>query len=338
MKKIIFLLSLASLLSFCGEDNIPAKEPEITNIKTFEKVKVAFADGASQSAEGTFNFPTDTDKIKTVKMYIKDICPNKECDEWDRYANIYVKDKTSGEWYEMGRFITPYWVGNEKLERGYEIDVTDFKSLLTGTTELKIYTETWLEKGRVYTVDFDFEYGTPDYKYSAVIPVFQYNKSSIDGVPYGITHNYDLDKKVNIPSNSELAYFRTIISGWGHASPMDGGTRGCAEWCYRTHHIYVNGTQTYAHELKGIGCANNPVNNQEPGNWKLDRAGWCPGMVVPVRFDNIQKSLFGSDFNFTYKFEEWTRNNVQNNNAFYAISTFVITKSNTPINKAVITD
>ena len=30
MKKIIFLLSLASLLSFCGEDNIPAKEPEIT--------------------------------------------------------------------------------------------------------------------------------------------------------------------------------------------------------------------------------------------------------------------------------------------------------------------
>ena len=81
-----------------------------------------------------------------------------------------------------------------------------------------------------------------------------------------------------------------------------------------------------------------PVNNQEPGNWKLDRAGWCPGMVVPVRFDNIQKSLFGSDFNFTYKFEEWTRNNVQNNNTFYAISTFVITKSNTLINKAVITD
>ena len=104
------------------------------------------------------------------------------------------KNKTTGEWYEIGRFITPYWVGTEKLPRGLEIDVTDFKSLLSGNTELKIYTETWLAKGREYSVDFDIVYGTPDYKYSAVVPVVQYNKSSIDGVPYGKAHTLALKR------------------------------------------------------------------------------------------------------------------------------------------------
>lgn len=338
MKKIILFFGLIATMTACKDDAPTDDKPadsKVINVKTFDNVKVAFGDGLSQSAEGTFTFPDNLDNIKTVKMYIKDICPNKDCDEWDRYANIYVKDKTTGVFYEMGRFINPYWVGNEKLERGYEIDVTDFKSLLSGKTELKIYTETWNAKGRKYSVEFDFEKGTPDFKYSAVIPVFQYNKSSIDGVPYGTSFDtsvFDLTKSVKIPSNAEVAYFRTIISGWGHATPNDKeGNRPCAEWCYRTHHININGTQTYAHELKGMSCAQNPVNNQAPGNWKPDRAGWCPGMVVPARFDNISKNLFGSTVNFEYKFEDWVRDDVKDNNAFYAISTFMVVKSNTAI-------
>lgn len=331
MKKILLLslLSVFSLLS-CNDDEKLQEEP-VKNYKTFQKVKVAFAEGESQSAEGAFNFPTDVEKIKSVKMYIQDFCPNKDCDEWDRFANVYVKDKTSGEWYEIGRFITPYWVGTEKLERGLEVDVTDFKSLLIGATELKIYTETWLAKGRTYSVDFDFEYGTPDYKYSAVVPVFQYNKSSIDGVPYGKTHNFDMSRKINIDSGTEIAYLRTIISGWGETAPGN-----CAEWCFRTHHISINGTSTFEHKLEGIGCAKNPINNQSPGNWKPDRAGWCPGMVVPVRFNNLQKSLFGTAFNFEYQFEDWT--NISTKNAFYAISTFVVVKSNNPITKPTVTN
>lgn len=341
MKKIITLLIVASLgMISCKDDDKPTTEnqPKTTTVKTFDNVKVAFGDGLSQSAEGTFTFPTNLENVKTIKMFIKDICPNKECDEWDRYANVYAKDKTTGEWYEIGRFINPYWVGNEKLERGYEVDVTDFKSILSGATELKIYTETWLAKGRKYSVEFDFTEGTPDYKYSAVIPVFQYNKSSIDGVPYGKTYDtnkFDLTKQITIPAGAEVAYFRTTISGWGHATPNDTGGRGCAEWCYRTHHININGTQTFAHELNALGCAQNPINNQAPGNWKPDRAGWCPGMVVPARFNNIQKSMFGTAFDFEYVFEDWTNDN-GNGNAFYAISTFVIVKSNSPIEKPMV--
>ncbi|WLD24457.1 peptide-N-glycosidase F-related protein [Flavobacterium dauae] len=336
MKKILFLCGLVFTMLSCGDDNSAPKEnqPIITTIKTFDNVKVAFGENLSQSAEGTFTFPTNLENIKTIKMYIKDICPNKECDEWDRYANLYAKDKTTGEWYELGRFINPYWVGNEKLERGYEIDVTDFKSILSGSTELKIYTETWNAKGRKYSVEFDFEQGTPDYKYSAIVPIFQYNKSSIDGVPYGKnydTNKFDLIKTVNIPTGAEVAYFRTIISGWGHALP---GT--CAEWCVKTHSININGTKTFNHKLEGLDCDKNPVNNQAPGNWKPDRAGWCPGMVVPARFDNIQKSIFGSNFEFEYALEDWTDNGSNKDGAYYAISTFVVVKSNSPISKAAV--
>ena len=338
MKKSLFyslsfmmISGMVFLTNSCSNDSSDGAESEkIINVKTFNNTKVAFADGMSQSSEGVFSFPSNQEKIKSIKMYIKDICPNKDCDEWDRYANIYVKDKETGDYYELGRFITPYWVGNEKLERGYEFDVTDFKSLLSGSTELKIYTETWNAKGRTYSVEFDFEEGKPDFKYSTIVPVFQYNKSSIDGVPYGKeydTNKFDFQKSIKIPEDAEVAYFRTIISGWGHAS-----SGNCAEWCVKTHSILLNNQQTYQHKLTGIGCAENPVDNQAPGNWKPDRAGWCPGMVVPFRFDNIEKSKFGTTFDFEYKFQNYTTTG----EAYYAISTFVVVKSNQPITKASI--
>ncbi|MDO4728637.1 MAG: peptide-N-glycosidase F-related protein [Bacteroidota bacterium] len=337
MKKVLVLSFLsASLFLACNKNDNNTNTPEPTpivipegtvNVKTFDNVKVAFAEGYSQSAEGTFNFPTEVEHIRSIKMYLKDICPNHDCDEWDRYANIYAKDKTTGEWYEIARFITPYWVGNELLDRGYEFDVTDFKSLLNGQTDLKIYTETWLPKGRTYSLEFDVEYGEPDYKYSAVVPVMQYNQSSQHGVPYGKAHSFDLTRNITIPSSAEQAYFRTIITGWGHSVPGY-----CAEWCFRTHHIHLDGNQSYEHKLEALGCADNPINNQSPGNWMPNRAGWCPGMVVPERFDLIDPSRFGTAFDFEYKFAPYTTTG----DAFYAISTFVVVKSNQPIEKATV--
>lgn len=320
---------------------IPEPEPEPVKegtytYKAFDKVLVAFAEGQSQSVEDSFTFPTDIEKVKTIKMYIQNECPNKSCDEWDRFANVYVKNKTTGEWYEIGRFITPYWVGLEELERGLEIDVTDFKSLLNGETELKIYTETWLAKGREYSVEFDFIYGETAYPYSAVTPILQYNKSSIDGVPYGKSHNFDLDKSFQLPENTEQAYIRTIISGWGHAKPNDAGGRGCAEWCFRTHEIWINDTPSYEHYLGPIGCASNPIGaSQTPGNWRGDRAGWCPGMAVPTRIDALTGTLASQTFNFQYKFADWTNNNT-NGEAYYAISNFIVVHSTTPIAAAVV--
>lgn len=344
MKKLIFLFSSLFVLSSCGDDNNPAdrdddqpQQPTVVNVKTFDKEKVAFGNGLSQSAEKTVNFPTDIDKFKAIRMYVQFDCP---CNIWDVFANVLAKDKTSGEWYEIGRYITPYGRDSSPLERGLEFDVTDFKSVLNGATELKIYTEVWGSDGWLVSVDFDFEYGEPDYKYSAVVPVFQYNENSLEGVPYGEPHDFVLDKKITLPANAEDAHIRTIISGWGHATPLDVGGRGCAEWCYRTHHILIDNAPVFEHYLGPIGCGDNPIRNQQ-GNWQPNRAGWCPGMVVPVRINKLDNTLFGTSFNFEYQFQEWENNmqaTVDNPHAYYAISTFVVVKSNEPIEKATITN
>ena len=86
-----------------------------------------------------------------------------------------------------------------------------------------------------------------------------------------------------------------------------------------------------------IGCASNPVSNQNPGNWTPDRAGWCPGMVVPVRSNALDNSLFGATFTFEYDFEDWT-NNGSSGDAYYATSTYVIVKSTSAIASAVVND
>ncbi|MEH6537281.1 MAG: peptide-N-glycosidase F-related protein [Psychroserpens sp.] len=312
--------------------------PVISNYVTFNQERLAFGSGFNQTATQTFNLHDDLTNIEAIKMYVKLTCPSGGCDEWDVYANVKVKDDASGELYELGRYITPYWNDNSQLERGFEFDVTDFKSLLTGSTELRIRTECWNDRGYEVTVDFDYIEGTPDYPYYAISRVIAYDNWSTSGVPYGVSHAFDLDKTIAIPSNAESTHLRTIISGWGQASPSDGDGRPCAEWCYRAHDVKINGANMFQHDLTPLGCASNPVSNQAPGNWQPDRAGWCPGMVVPVRTDDFATSMAGNSFGFEYQYEGgWTNDN-QNGNAFYATSTFVVVKSNTPIEKPVVTE
>ncbi len=320
----------------------PEPEPEpikegTYNYKTFQKQIVAFGDGKNQAADKTVTFPTDIEKVQAIKMYVQFDCP---CNIWDVFANVQAKDPKTGIWYEIGRYITPYGKDSSPLARGLEFDVTDFKSLLTGPTELRIFTEVWGADGWLVSVDFDYIYGKPDFKYSAVTPILQYNKNSLEGVPYGESHNFDLEKTINVPQNAESTHIRSIISGWGHATPMDQGGRGCAEWCFRTHQIKIDHQDAFQHVLGPIGCAANPIKAQK-GNWQPDRAGWCPGMAVPTRIDVLEDAKAGKSFVFEYYFEPWTNNmqaTTDNKHAYYAISNFVVVKSNTPIEKATVTD
>jgi hypothetical protein len=311
--------------------------PVIHNYVTFNNERLAFGGGYNQSSTQTFNLHDDISNIESIKMYVKLRCPSVGCDEWDVYANVKVLDPASGELFELGRYITPYWNDNSQLERGWEFDVTDFKSLLTGATELRIRTECWNDRGYEITVDFDYIEGEPDYPYYAVSRVLAYDEWSTSGVPYGVSHTFDLDKSVSIPANTESTHLRTIISGWGHATPNDPDGRGCAEWCYRTHDILINGVTQFQHSLEPLGCASNPVSNQSPGNWTANRAGWCPGMEVPTRINEFATSMAGTTFSFEYDYEDWVSDG-GNGNAYYATSTFVVVKSNTPITNPIVVD
>tara|TARA_B100001093_G_scaffold238395_1_gene228396 strand:+ start:101 stop:1450 length:1350 start_codon:yes stop_codon:yes gene_type:complete len=312
----------------------------VHNYLTFDDQPLGFGGGFNQSASGIFNLHEDVSNIERVKMFLQIDCPNGNsgCDDWDRFANIKVKDNSSGSWYEIGRYITPYWTGTQVLERGLEFDVTDFKFLLTGVTELRIYIENWTTKPDIISIDFDYVFGTPDYQNYEVSEVLGLHSNSINCVPYGVTHNVDLEKSILIPAEAESTHLRTIITGWGHATPTDPDGRPCAEWCYRTHQIKINNSPIFQHYMGPIGCPSNPINDeQEPGSWEPNRAGWCPGMAVPVRTDNIDPSLNGSPFIFEYDFQDWTSNGV-GGNAFYAISSYIVVKSNSEINPPVIQD
>ena len=311
--------------------------PMIHNYQAFQNQALGFGGGFNQSASQVFNLHNDLSNIQQIKMYLQIDCPSTGCDDWDRFANVKVKDQITGKWYEIARYITPYWVGTQQLVRGLEFDVTDFKSLLKDSVELRIYIENWTAKADIVSIDFDYIVGTPDYENYAIAEVLDLHSNSISGVPYGVSHNLDLEKSIQIPNNSENIEFRTIISGWGHATPYDADGRPCAEWCFRTHDIKINGSNTYQHNLGPIGCSANPLNNQNPGNWQPDRAGWCPGMEVPVRMNNLDTSYNGSTISFEYDFENWTSDG-NGGNAFYAISTYIIVKSNSEINEPIVTD
>ena len=311
--------------------------PLIHNYQAFQNQALGYGGGFSQSASQMFSLHDDLSEIQQIKMYLQIDCPSTGCDDWDRFANVKVKDQATGNWYEIARYITPYWVGTQQLQRGLEFDVTDFKSFLKDNVELRIYIENWTTKADIVSIDFDYIVGTPDYENYEVAEVLSLHSNSISGVPYGVTHNLDLEKSIQIPSDSENIQFRTIISGWGHATPYDADGRPCAEWCFRTHDIKINGSNTFQHNLGPIGCSANPINNQNPGNWQPDRAGWCPGMAVPVRMNSLDTSYSGSTISFEYDFEDWTSDG-NGGNAFYAISTYIIVKSNSEITAPVVTN
>ena len=311
------------------------------NYLTFFNKQLHFGGGYTTPIDiKSFRLNDDVSKIKTIKMFVKLRCPEEGCDRWDRTALVEIKDSKTGIWYEMGRYITPYGIGNEKLERGFEYDVTDFKSLLEGTVELKISMGTFDSKGFLVSVDFDYIAGTPDYTNYAIGSVLGYNF-----VYYGkINYDPNLDRTITIPYNAESIHLRTIITGWGHANtlnPIDWREwGGCAEWCRRTHTIKINDKNTFEHYMDFLGCNNNPVSPQT-GNWDLSRAGWCPGMAVPTRINKLNTELAGRTISFDYVFQDWT-NAVQSDdfekNASYYISTYIIVKSNSAIDSPTITD
>ena len=268
------------------------------NYRTFSNQRIAWGGGHGQSSVQSFDLHNDVSDIEMIKMYLRLDCPSGGCDPWDRYANIMVKDKTTNEWFEIGRHITPYGVDNNALTRGLEFDVTDFKSLLEGNVELRIFVETWVSSGWIVSLEFDYTPGTPDYKYYKVSRIIQYNGNSLGGVPYGGLNGnteidlekFDLIKSLQIGGNIESAHIRTIVTGWGHATPADSDGRACAEWCFRTHKIKIDNSNLFSHYMGPIGCSQNPINNQG-GNWAPDRAGWCPGMTVPVRIDKFDSDV-----------------------------------------------
>lgn len=310
-------------------------------IRTFVHERHAFGGDHSQRKEDTFNFDVHPAEVEKIEMYVRLRCPAEVgCNAWDMYANVRIWHEESERWLEIGRYITPYGVDNhQRGDRGFVIDVTDFKSMLTGRVTLQSFIEVWGSDGWLVSIDFGVFEGTPDYEYYAIENVLDYGLWSLAGVPYGEDHDFELERTISVPESAELITMRTTITGWGHATPADPGTgRRCAEWCFRTHDVVIDGEPMFEHDMGPIGCSSNPVQPQG-GNWAPDRAGWCPGQEVPVRTDTLAQSFAGQTFTYRYDFEPWVNDfqtTADNPRAYYAITSYILVKSNDPIDTPIV--
>jgi hypothetical protein len=381
MKKINLLLSLLFLFGLTGfyackkkaaETNAGESKtlnravtpfptlPAIFTVPTFNREPIASGGVVVKK----FTFPVGSEdllNVSKVLMYVRLNCPAGGCPPWDVFAIVRLMKsngndaKTYG--YELGRWITPYGKDNSSIistfNTGWVIDVTDFRSLLVGDVTLETRAEVWSGTWQV-SIDFEYIKGTPEYKYSTVLPIMEYNTWSTSGIAFGkgtvTTNSYNGKQtgfSIQMPANAEKTSFRTIISGWGHAQPFAQGERGFAEWAFRTHRVNINDAPTFTHDMGSLGCETNPkVVKLQAGNWKGNRAGWCPGMDVPVRTDILTNPRAGQIFNFNYVLQEdqWNPANMTEKwrdsgivapgnepGAYYALSSYIVVQSNTPI-------
>jgi hypothetical protein len=194
-------------------------------------------------------------------------CPTGGCDPWDRVSGIEVKGH-DGEWYEIIRYITPYGVAC-----GHSIDLTDFMSLLQGKIAFRFYLGTQ-GNGFEYTLNLQYKAGEPQYPYSSV------RKLWYDTYPFGDPANKLPCEEFNIafPDNSNAAKIKLVSTGhgWGNNN-----FQNAAEFYQTTHHIHIDGAQTFA-QLNWNVCNPNPDGCQpQNGTWFHNRAGWCPGAIAP---------------------------------------------------------
>ncbi len=193
-------------------------------------------------------------------------CPTGGCDPWDRVSHIEAQGK-DGEWYEIIRYLTPYGVACQS-----EIDLTDFASLLLGKTKFRISLGTQ-GNGFLYTLNLEYRAGTPTNAYSHIQKVW-YNTYQFGDManlqPYEPT-------TANLNSNVQAAKIKLVATGHGWG---DNNTGNAAEFQRNIHHIWVNGTQTFAHDNWNI-CNPNPDGcSPQFGTWIHNRAGWCPGSIA----------------------------------------------------------
>ena len=181
--------------------------------------------------------------------------------------------------YELARYITPYGIGLTLDDDGWTwvFDVSDYVHLLRDSVELQA--GNWQE---LLDMKFAFIHGTPprDVKRMDAFWKGQYSLSTFDG---------NVTDRAFIPEEGESMFrLKTRASGHGF-----GSGNNCAEFCYNTHSVKVNGDTQWSWEIMRE-CADNALYPQG-GTWIYDRAGWCPGAVVDTKDFELTPLVAGQD-------------------------------------------
>jgi hypothetical protein len=215
-------------------------------------------------------------------------CPPGGCGEWDRVASVDLKGH-DGQWYEIIRYITPYGV-----PCSHSIDLTDYMSLLLGKAEFRFNCAT-LDNGYYYKLTLNYTAGTPPYLYSSVHEIWN------EVYPFGDFANLQPVeiRTFDFPEDAVAAKLKLVSTGHGWG---DLNTSNAAEFYDATHHIWVNGVQTFE-QHNWRDCNPNPDACQpQNGTWYYDRSGWCPGSIAQWFDYNMTPYVAGQDVELKYVF------------------------------------
>lgn len=217
-------------------------------------------------------------------------CPPGGCGPWDRVAKVEIQTH-EGNWVEMIRYITPYGVACS-----HSLDVTDFMSALQGKIRFRMSCETF-DNGFSYELRLDYRPGVPAYAFSKIDPVWH---QTFDFGNPGNLQPVD-NRTVRFFPNSLAARFKLISSGHGWG---DNNTGNAAEFFNTTHHIWVDGVQTFD-QHNWLTCNPNPdACSPQNGTWYFDRAGFCPGAISPWFDFDLSPYIAAGSATLGYKFDE----------------------------------
>ncbi|MDA9257910.1 peptide-N-glycosidase F-related protein [bacterium] len=261
------------------------------NVPTINNVDIIFGGANSRWYYGTYSLPQFVGGYDQIHANLTFGCPNiaNACDDWDRLAYIDIKGP-DGNWIQIIRYITPYGVACN-----HGIDLSDYASLLQGEFEFRVFIDTWGTGGWQVSLDFDYQAGTPTYKYSSVDEIWD--------------ARYDLGNPANIQPVDTVSYIfppnvqdaKLIVSNTGHGWGSN-NTSNAAEFYNATNYIYVNGANTFTQNLWNV-CNPNPDNcTGQQGTWTYSRAGWCPGAIAPPSEWNLS-SFITSGIDLHYRFD-----------------------------------
>lgn len=259
-------------------------EAENMTVTTLDDVWLLDSDGTSST---DYILPSYVGSFNKITANLNITCPPGGCDPWDRISNIEVL-APNGEWVEIIRYITPYGV-----PCSHTLDVTDYASLFQGKVEIRASLGTF-GNGFYYSLDFEYEVGTPEYVYSWVDVIWD------ETYPFGNMANLQPVDTINFTyaEAAQASKFKLVNSGHGWG---DNNTGNAAEFYEATHHIKVN-EDAYEQYL-WVDCNPNPDNCQpQNGTWFYDRAGWCPGTIAKVYDYDMTQYVGQSNVNLIYEF------------------------------------
>lgn len=221
------------------------------------------------------------------------------CSEWDRIAYVHLcTDATCTDARELVRWITPY---SRPGRMRWVMDASPFVGMLAaGEQTFRVVTGPDWEEATLYDITASLRLSARGSDRASGA------ERAFTGGPFDASYNANHPPfRFTPPAGTTRVELAVIVSGHGQTAGDN-----CAEWCDHEHTFRVNGGAAQHIAFPGQagqahGCAARSADGVIPGqwgNWAPLRAGWCPGLPVPVvRFDVTDDVTLGAENELTYE-------------------------------------